>query len=41
LFYEEIIRVLKPSGYAEFMELDVLNFHNSGPHTKKTLKKGK
>lgn len=35
------MRVLKPSGYVEFLELDGLNFNNSGPRTKEIMNKGK
>uniref|UniRef100_A0A1D1Y7Y0 Demethylmenaquinone methyltransferase n=1 Tax=Anthurium amnicola TaxID=1678845 RepID=A0A1D1Y7Y0_9ARAE len=38
---KEILRVLKPSGYAEFLESDALNFHNSGSRTKEIMKKVK
>ncbi|CAG8439664.1 11461_t:CDS:2 [Funneliformis mosseae] len=38
LVIKEIARVLKPSGYAEFMEMGPL-LHNSGPHAKKTHEK--
>ncbi|RIA93888.1 S-adenosyl-L-methionine-dependent methyltransferase [Glomus cerebriforme] len=38
---KEIMRVLKPSGYVEFMESDPLKFHNSGPCTREIMKKVK
>ncbi|CAB4392165.1 S-adenosyl-L-methionine-dependent methyltransferase [Rhizophagus irregularis] len=38
---KEIMRVLKPSGYVEFLELDGLNFNNSGPRTKEIMNKVK